>query len=69
MRMKIGKLPAGSRYVESEPLKAITVTYRLIEIKLIPFLSLLTAFVKSERPGKFPNLEVKYMGGQMPQIR
>jgi len=27
------------------------------------------AFVKSERPGKFPNLQVKYMGGQMPQIR
>lgn len=27
------------------------------------------AFVKSDRPGKFPNLEVKYMGGQMPQIK
>jgi len=27
------------------------------------------AFVKSDRPGKFPNLQVKYMGGQMPQIR
>ncbi|OXA51318.1 15 kDa selenoprotein [Folsomia candida] len=26
-------------------------------------------FVKSDRPGKFPNLEVKYMGGQMPQIK
>jgi len=27
------------------------------------------AFVKSERPGKFSNFEVKYMGGQMPQIK
>jgi len=27
------------------------------------------AFVKSDRPGKFPNLQVKYVGGQMPQIR
>ncbi|CAL8144882.1 unnamed protein product [Orchesella dallaii] len=27
------------------------------------------AFVKSDRPGKFPNLQVKYLGGQMPQIR
>lgn len=25
--------------------------------------------MKSDRPGKFPNLEVKYMGGQMPQIK
>jgi hypothetical protein len=27
------------------------------------------AFVKSDRPGKFPNFSVKYMGGQMPQIK
>jgi len=27
------------------------------------------AFVKSDKPGKFPNLQVKYVGGQMPQIR
>jgi len=27
------------------------------------------AFVKSDRPGKFPNLQVKYVGGQMPQIK
>jgi len=27
------------------------------------------AFVKSDKPGKFPNLEVKYVGGQMPQIK
>jgi len=27
------------------------------------------AFVKSDRPGKFQNLQVKYVGGQMPQIR
>lgn len=25
--------------------------------------------MKSDRPGKFPNLQVKYIGGQMPQIR
>jgi len=27
------------------------------------------AFVKSDKPGKFPNLQVKYVGGQMPQIK
>jgi len=27
------------------------------------------AFVKSDRPGKFPNFSVKYVGGQMPQIK
>jgi len=27
------------------------------------------AFVKSDKPGKFPNFSVKYMGGQMPQIK
>jgi len=27
------------------------------------------AFVKSDRPGKFPNLQIKYMGGQLPQIK
>jgi len=29
----------------------------------------ISAFVKSDRPGKFPNLQVKYVGGQMPQIK
>jgi len=27
------------------------------------------AFVKSDRPGKFPNFQVKYVGGMMPQIK
>jgi len=27
------------------------------------------AFVKSDRPGKFPNLQVKYVGGKMPEIK
>jgi hypothetical protein len=36
---------------------------------LIRNLFVFTAFVKSDRPGKFPNFSVKYMGGQMPQIK
>jgi len=27
------------------------------------------AFVKSDRPGKFPTLQIKYLGGQLPQIK
>jgi len=27
------------------------------------------AFIKSDKPGKFSNLEIKYVGGQMPQIK
>jgi hypothetical protein len=26
------------------------------------------AFIKSDEPGKHPNLQIKYKGGQMPQI-